>query len=106
MKYLYIVTAVFLMGCSTTVPTEVEVKGDAIVKPIMPSPKQEQRAIKSNETVINEPKVIKNIASDVPASCVMWSDGCNVCTRTEKGKASCTTGPECINRMFSCLEWQ
>ena len=57
-------------------------------------------------TMVEEPMVTKNIGSNVPSSCAMWSDGCNVCTRKGGGKASCTTNPECQHKVFSCLQWQ
>ena len=60
--------------------------------------------IPRNETLVEEKKIIKRIASDVPTSCAMWSDGSNICTRVSRGKASCTANPV-QNRMFSCLQW-
>ena len=68
-------------------------------------PAVETHALKSNETIIDEPKVTKRVASDVPTSCAMWSDGANICTRISKRKASCTTNP-ITHRMVSCLQWQ
>jgi hypothetical protein len=62
-------------------------------------------ALRSNETMVAEAKVTKNIASDVPSSCAMWSDGSNICTRVSTTKASCDTNPV-ANRMVSCLQWQ
>jgi hypothetical protein len=62
--------------------------------------------IPKNETLVEEKKVIKQIDADIPTSCAMWSDGCNVCTRTGGGKATCTSNSECRHKMFSCLQWQ
>ncbi|CAA6804332.1 MAG: Unknown protein, partial [uncultured Sulfurovum sp.] len=67
---------------------------------------QVKSVVPKNETIVEEPKVVKSIGTDIPTSCAMWSDGCNVCTRLANGKASCTTGPECASKMFSCLQWQ
>ena len=101
------------MGCSQKSPevighpdnaTKVQVVEVAKVQEFV---KQEVKNIRfKNEIIVDEPKVVKNIDADIPTSCAMWSDGCNVCTRLAKGKASCTTGPDCTNRMFSCLQWQ
>lgn len=111
MKYFFILVAMIFMGCSekslevnNAVETKVEVVEVAHVMPV----KQEVKRVvlQKNEKVIEEPKVVKRIGADIPTSCVMWSDGCNVCTRLGNGKASCTTGPACSNKMFSCLQWQ
>ncbi|CAA6816703.1 MAG: Unknown protein [uncultured Sulfurovum sp.] len=108
MKYLYLVVAIILMGCSQKSPevikvaetkTKVEVVEVASVDEVV-------NVGSKSETLIVEPKVTKNIGADIATSCEMWSDGCNVCTRLGNGKASCTTNPECQNKMFSCLQWQ
>lgn len=104
MKYLYVAIAMFFMGCS--VKTTTEVKAPEVKKTLEVKKSPEVKVGNSQEVIVDEPKVIKNIGADIPTSCVMWSDGCNVCTRIGNGKASCTTGPECTNKMFSCLQWQ
>ena len=123
MKYLYLLTAVLFIGCSDKSPKVEKVitpKVEAIqseVKSVMQTEAVVENTkevvtqeivtpkIATNETIVEEPKVTKNIASDVPTSCAMWSDGSNICTRVSAGKASCTTNPV-ENRMFSCLQWQ
>ena len=123
MKYLYLLTALIFIGCSdksTSVQKVAEPKTQTIVSEVknvvveakevfVSEPlQQETVVVKSpvqNLTMVEEPKVIKNIASDVPTSCAMWSDGSNICTRVSGGKASCTTNPV-DQRMFSCLQWQ
>ncbi|CAA6799501.1 MAG: Unknown protein, partial [uncultured Sulfurovum sp.] len=67
---------------------------------------QVKSVVPKNETIVEELKVVKSIGADIPTSCAMWSDGCNVCTRLANGKASCTSGAECKHKMFSCLQWQ
>ena len=57
------------------------------------------------KVIVEEPKVTKDIKHDIPPSCAMWSDGCNVCSRISPKKASCTTYPACHNRLVSCLQW-
>ena len=111
MKYLYIVVAMILMGCSEKSPEPIkvaEVKAEVVevVQTEVVKVKEVPAALAPNETLVEETKVTKNIGSDIPSSCAMWSDGCNVCTRIGNGKASCTTGPDCKNKMFSCLQWQ
>jgi hypothetical protein len=113
MKYLYIVLIVIVfINCSD--------KSVEVVESLTPTPKVEvvkepvemgaievvASANVSDKTLVaDERKVTKNIKSDVPSGCAMWSDGCNVCTRTNSTKASCTTYPECHNRVVSCLQW-
>jgi len=113
MKYIYLLTALVVMGCSDKTPSieknnerkiKIEVVEVAHVyerKKVTP-----KSVVPKNETLVPETKVTKKIDSDVPKSCAMWSDGCNVCTRTGGKKASCTTNPECHNKVFSCLQWQ
>jgi hypothetical protein len=113
MKYLYIVLIVIVfINCSD--------KSVEVVESLTPTPKVEvvkepvemgaievvASANVSDKTLVaDERKVTKNIKSDVPSGCAMWSDGCNVCTRTNSTKASCTTYPACHNRVVSCLQW-
>lgn len=128
MKYLYLVVAVLFLGCSDKSP-EVEkvvipsnvakpvvthvrqtvLSTPVVSTPVLSSPvvemQEEVHAVSRHETIIEEPMVTKRIGSNVPSSCLKWSDGCNVCTRKGKGKASCTTNPECHNKVFSCLQW-
>jgi hypothetical protein len=124
MKYLYILVAMVFMGCSDKSPMiekvvepVVKVESAQIETVKIETPKIEilknevkvveakKEVLRSNETMVDEPTVTKNIAADVPASCAMWSDGSNICNRLSTGKASCTTNPV-ENRMFSCLQWQ
>ena len=110
MKYLFILTALLFIGCSEKTNTiaalpessqKVEIVEEVIVEPRV----VQKNVAPRNEMIIIEPKVVKNVAKDVPSSCAMWSDGSNICTRVSRGKASCTTNPV-ENRMFSCLQWQ
>ncbi len=113
MKYIYVLVIMVFMGCSeksakVEVPKQskvevVEVPNVSNIVETKVEIKKEQ--LRANETMVEEKKVIKNIASDVPSSCAMWSDGSNICTRVANRKASCTTNPV-ENRMFSCLQWQ
>ncbi|CAA6827089.1 MAG: Unknown protein [uncultured Sulfurovum sp.] len=123
MKHLYLVvvilfSVVFLGACSNKSPlvekvseNKVEVVEIAEVaeveetQSIIPQTVSPKMVLRKNETLVEETKVMRNIGADIPTSCVMWSDGCNVCTRAGGGKASCTTGPKCSNKMFSCLQW-
>jgi len=115
MKYIYLMVAVLFMGCSQIEPKveksvetakKVEVVEVAKVDEVKKAVIKETKPLKKKEEVIVEPKVIKTVGGDIPTSCFMWSDGCNVCTKVGNGKkASCTTNPECINKMFSCLQW-
>ncbi len=111
MKYLLILITLLFMACSEKTQNistlskssqQIEVVEVATVEPRV----VEQKVVPRNETLIAEPKVIKNVPKDIPTSCAMWSDGCNVCTKIGKGKASCTTNPPCHNKLFSCLQWQ
>ncbi len=108
MKYIYLLVAMIFIGCSDkSAKVEVPVKNKIEVVEVanVVETKTKKLELKSNETMVEEVKVIKDVASDVPASCAMWSDGSNVCTRVGRGKASCTTNPV-ENRMLSCLQWQ
>jgi len=123
MKYLYILLiGITLINCSDKSVEIVEEKS-------APPPKQEVISVTTKVEVVKEPvkigaievvesasvndktlvaderKITKTIKRDVPSDCGMWSDGCNVCTRTGSTKASCTTYPECHNRVVSCLQW-
>lgn len=114
MKYVYLVMALLFMGCSQVEPKvekkvekspKIEVVEVAKVEEAKKAPLKETKPMKQ-EQIIEEPKVTKKVGADIPTSCFMWSDGCNVCTKIGDGtKASCTTNPECINKMFSCLQW-
>ncbi len=113
MRYLYLVVAMVLMGCSSKesnveVATQTQSKIEVVEVAKVEESKKAQPKLKlnPNETLIEEPMVTKPIAPDVPAACVKWSDGCNVCTRKGGGKAICTTNPECKHKIFSCLQWQ
>jgi len=95
------------MGCSDKSASvqklpETKQKTEVVKVLQVPEPK---RTVVRNETLVEEPKVTKNIGADVPTSCAMWSDGSNICTRVSTRKASCTTNPV-DQRMFSCLQWQ
>ena len=113
MKYLYILIGIVFIGCSSkniTVETpkasSVEAKKVVIKKKTVKEPIVEEKPIIfEEEVVVEEPKVTKDIKRDVPQKCAMWSDGCNVCTRIDSKKASCTTYPACHNRVVSCLKW-
>jgi len=110
MKYLYLLIGVIFIGCnskSITVETpkttktevkKVEIKEKKVIKKKKPIIVEEQ-------VVAEEPKETKSIQPDIPPKCMMWSDGCNVCTRLSNRKASCTTYPACHNRLVSCLKW-
>jgi len=101
-----------------TPPAPVSVAQEVVVKEVKEkvTPKIEIGAIEVVESatvddktlVADERKVEKRIERDVPSSCDMWSDGCNVCTRKGHGskKALCTVYPACHNRVLSCLKWQ
>jgi hypothetical protein len=119
MKYLYIVLiGIVLINCSDKSVEVVE----SLTPTLTPAPAPKVKVVKepvemgaievvasanvSDKTLVaDERKVTKNIKSDVPSGCAMWSDGCNVCTRTNSTKASCTTYPACHNRVVSCLQW-
>ena len=114
MKYLYIVLiGIIFINCSDKSVEVVEkrtpkVKTVEIVKEPVKIGAIEvvESANVSDETLVaDERKITKMIKNDVPSRCAMWSDGCNVCTRTNSTKASCTTYPECHNRVVSCLQW-
>lgn len=133
MKYIYLLTALIFVGCSDKSPNvekteETKTKSEVanvtktseiherVAEVIEATTLEEQipevetqvvktPAVRSNETMVDEPKVTKKITSDVPASCAMWSDGANICTRISKRKASCTTNPVKY-RNISCLQWQ
>jgi hypothetical protein len=113
MKYLYsVLIGIIFINCSD--------KSVEVVATPNPTPKVEivQEPVEmgaievvasanvSDKTLVaDERKITKIIKKDVPSGCAMWSDGCNVCTRTNSTKASCTTYPECHNRVVSCLQW-
>lgn len=114
------ITALIFMGCSDKsasvqklpetkkeikVVQEIQAVKEAKVPEVVQTIEVKKEVLRTNETLVEEPKVMKNIASDVPTSCAMWSDGSNICTRASSTKASCTTNPV-ENRMFSCLQWQ
>lgn len=119
MKFVYLIVALVFMGCTkvqppaeeplpVAVPKNVEVPS---VKKVMDAKKLEAKKAEvkkeaaQTKEVFEEPKTIKRVGGDIPTSCFMWSDGCNVCTKVGDGtKASCTTN-ECSNKMFSCLQW-
>jgi len=125
MKYLYMVLiGITLINCSDKsvevvekpTPPKVEVKAATKVKAIKVEVVKEPVKIGAIEVVesanvndktlvADERKITKTVKRDVPSDCGMWSDGCNVCTRTSSTKASCTTYPECHNRVVSCLQW-
>jgi len=117
MRYLFLIIGIFFISCTDknvevvdklkpnveTVKKEVVTKEEPVKKGKI---EIVESANVSDETLVaDERKVMKNIKSDVPTKCAMWSDGCNVCTRTNSRKASCTTYPECHNRVVSCLKW-
>jgi len=115
MKYLYILfIGILFINCSdksvevvknpTPTPTP---KVEIVKEPVkMGAIEVVESAKVSDETLVaDERKITKSIKSDVPSDCAMWSDGCNVCTRSNSTKASCTTYPECHNRVVSCLQW-
>ena len=116
MKYLYmILIGIVFINCSDK---SVEVVNNQILTPTpIPTIESKEPAkvgaveivesanISDKTLVADERKVTKRIKSDVPTRCGMWSDGCNVCTRTSDSQASCTTYPACHNRMVSCLQW-
>jgi hypothetical protein len=123
-KYLYLIIGVIFVGCSgknmtlrdskTKIETEKQEIAKVKSKPKLTTvtlsqnkikEKIEEKIIVEEEVVVDEPKIKKKIKYDVPRSCAMWSDGCNVCTRIDAKKASCTTYPECHNRIISCLKW-
>ncbi len=127
MKYLYILLlGVFFINCSdkttelkranevsTNIPQAV-ITETVTVTPVTVAPMPikkgaveivESASIDDETLVVDEKKITKNIKSDVPTKCMMWSDGCNVCTRSNSREASCTTYPECHNRVLSCLKW-
>ena len=114
MKFVYLIVALVFMGCTKVQPPAEEPLPGAVpknvevpsVKKVMDAKKAEVKneAVETKE-VFEEPKTIKRVEGDIPSSCFMWSDGCNVCTKVGDGtKASCTTN-ECSNKMFSCLQW-
>ena len=111
MKYLYIVLiGIVFISCSdkkVEVIEKVAPKVEIVQEPVeMGAIEVVASANVSDKTLVaDERKVTKNIKKDVPSRCAMWSDGCNVCTRTNSTKASCTTYPECHNRVVSCLQW-
>jgi len=117
MKYLFLIIGIFFISCTDKsvevvkkltpnveiVKKEVVVKAEPVKKGAI---EVVESANVSDETLVaDERKVMKNIKRDVPKDCAMWSDGCNVCTRTTSKQASCTTYPECHNRVVSCLKW-
>jgi hypothetical protein len=108
MKFIYLLVVLVFMGCSQVEP-KVEKMTEAPKKVEVSEVKKAvevKKEVMKKEEVLEEPKVTKRVGADIPSSCYMWSDGCNVCTKTGDGtKASCTTNPECTNKMFSCLQW-
>ena len=111
MKYLYIVLiGIMFISCSdksVEVVEKLTPKVEVVKEPVkMGAIEVVESANVSDETLVaDERKITKTIKADVPSGCAMWSDGCNVCTRTNSTKASCTTYPECHNRVVSCLQW-
>ena len=120
MKYLYIVLiGIIFINCSDKsvevvdkpTPPKVEVRATKVevvkepAKTIGAIEVVESASVNDKTLVADERKITKTIKRDVPSGCAMWSDGCNVCTRTSSTKASCTTYPECHNRVVSCLQW-
>ena len=115
MKYLYIVLiGIIFINCSDKSVEVVEKKTLKVekVEEVVNEPVKmgkievvESANVNDETLVADERKIIKRIKVDVPSRCAMWSDGCNVCTRTNSTKASCTTYPECHNRVVSCLQW-
>jgi len=107
MKFVYLLVALVFVGCSQVEPKvekAVETKKEAQVAEVKQAVEVKKETVKKEE-VLDEPKVTKKVGADIPTSCYMWSDGCNVCTKVGDGtKASCTTN-ECTNKMFSCLQW-
>lgn len=114
MKFVYLIVALVFMGCTQVQPPAEEPLPVAVPKNVeVPSVKKVMDAKKvdvkketvQTKEVFEEPKTIKRVEGDIPASCFIWSDGCNVCTKVGDGtKASCTTN-DCSNKMFSCLQW-
>jgi len=120
MKYLYVVLiGIIFINCTDKsveiaeklTPPKVEVRATKVevvketVKTIGAIEVVESANVNDKTLVADERKITKTIKRDVPSDCGMWSDGCNVCTRTNSTKASCTTYPECHNRVVSCLRW-
>jgi len=121
MKYLYIVLiGIIFINCSDKsvevvdkpTPPKVEVRAtkvEVVKEPVKTTigaiEVVESASVNDKTLVADERKITKTIKRDVPSGCAMWSDGCNVCTRTSSTKASCTTYPECHNRVVSCLQW-
>jgi len=117
MKYIYIILiGIVFINCSyknveaveSPAPVAVPKKVERVVtEPVKVGAVEivESATINDKTLVADERKIIKNINSDVPTDCAKWSDGCNVCTRTNSKKASCTTYPQCHNRTVSCLQW-
>jgi len=56
--------------------------------------------------ILKEKKVLKHIISTVPHACLSWSDGCNICDKVKKNRASCTVYTCEQKPLFSCLAWQ
>jgi len=119
MKYLYIVLiGIIFINCSDKsvevvekpTPPKVDVRAtkvEVVKEPVKIGAIEvvESANVNDKTLVADERKITKTIKKDVPSGCAMWSDGCNVCTRTSSTKASCTTYPECHNRVVSCLQW-
>jgi hypothetical protein len=103
MKYLYLLIGIIFIGCNSK--SIIEKPKKAIIETKKVVIKKKPIIIVEEEVVVEEPKVTKDIKPDIPPSCAMWSDGCNVCTRISNRKASCTTYPACHNRLVSCLKW-
>jgi hypothetical protein len=111
MKYLYsILIGIIFINCShktaevIKTPTPIVEKVEESVE-IGAIEVVASANVNDKTLIADEPKIIKTIKKDIPSECTMWSDGCNVCTRRSSTKASCTTYPECHNRVVSCLQW-
>lgn len=103
MKYLYLLIGIIFIGCnSKSITVEAPKASSEETKQVVV---EEKPIVVEEKVVVEEPKLTKDIKPDIPPSCAMWSDGCNVCSRISTKKASCTTYPACQNRMVSCLQW-
>jgi tetrahydromethanopterin S-methyltransferase subunit A len=108
MKYLYLLIGIIFIGCNSKSITVEAPKTTTKIEEVAKKQKpvvEEEPIIVEEQVVAEEPKITKKIKPDIPKKCAMWSDGCNVCTRIDSKKASCTTYPECHNRLVSCLQW-
>lgn len=116
---MLLMVALFIVGCESkseklqpkvnlTPIATVEIVEEAKVVEVVEVKKEIKPIVEKLALPVGfiEKKIVKPIGLNVPKTCQEWSDGCNSCSRTNAGQASCTTYT-CENQApFSCLKWQ